>query len=46
MLKEFKEVGGDCFEVVNAKSSDEEISLGSQWSNDYDLLASICSDFH
>ena len=46
MLKEFKEVGGDGFEVVNANSSDEEISLGGQWSADYDLLASIGSDFH
>jgi len=46
MLNEFKEVGGDGFEVVNANSSDEEISLGNEWSNDYDLLASIGSDFH
>lgn len=46
MLYEFKDAGGDGFEVVNANSSDEEISLGSQWSNDYDLLASIGSDFH
>ena len=46
MLYEFKDAGGDGFEVVNANSSDEEISLGSQWSNNYDLLASIGSDFH
>jgi predicted metal-dependent phosphoesterase TrpH len=46
MLKEFKEAGGDGFEVVNANSSEEEISLGNQWSYDYDLLASIGSDFH
>jgi len=46
MLNEFKEVGGDGFEVVNANSSEDEISLGNQWSNDYDLLASIGSDFH
>ena len=46
MLNDFKSAGGDGLEVVNANSSDEEISLGSQWSNDYDLLASIGSDFH
>ena len=46
MLIEFKDAGGDGFEVVNANSSEEEISLGNQWSNDYDLLASIGSDFH
>jgi len=46
MLNDFKDAGGDGFEVVNANSSEEEISLGNQWSNDYDLLASIGSDFH
>ncbi len=46
MLNEFKDAGGDGFEVVNANSSEEEIFLGNQWSNDYDLLASIGSDFH
>ena len=46
MLNDFKEVGGDGFEVINANSSDEEISLGKQWSEDYELLASIGSDFH
>ena len=46
MLNDFKEANGDGFEVVNANSSNEEISLGNQWSNDYDLLASIGSDFH
>ena len=46
MLNDFKEANGDGFEVVNANSSNEEISLGDQWSNDYDLLASIGSDFH
>ena len=46
MLKDFKESNGDGFEVINANSSQEEISLGNQWSNDYDLLASIGSDFH
>ena len=46
MLNEFKEVGGDGFEVVNANSSDEEISLGDKWSENFDLLASVGSDFH
>ena len=46
MLIDFKDAGGDGFEVVNANSSEEEIFLGNQWSNDYDLLVSIGSDFH
>ncbi|MDC0195445.1 PHP domain-containing protein [Candidatus Thioglobus sp.] len=46
MLNDFKLASGDGFEVVNANSSVEEISLGNQWSEDYNLLASIGSDFH
>ena len=46
MLNEFKKAGGDGSEVVNANSSDEEISLGVQWIEEYDLLASVGSDFH
>jgi predicted metal-dependent phosphoesterase TrpH len=46
MLNDFKQANGDGFEVVNANSSDEEISLGNQWSEEYDLLASVGSDFH
>jgi predicted metal-dependent phosphoesterase TrpH len=46
MLIDFKEANGDGFEVINANSTDEEISLGDQWSEDYNLLASIGSDFH
>ena len=46
MLNDFKDAGGDGFEVVNSNSSDEEISLGNQWSEDYNLLTSIGSDFH
>jgi 3',5'-nucleoside bisphosphate phosphatase len=46
MIKEFKDAAGDGFEVVNANSSKEEISLGNQWTEDYDLLASCGSDFH
>ena len=46
MLNDFKEANGDGFEVVNANSSDEEISLGNKWTEEYNLLASIGSDFH
>ena len=46
MLTNFKGAGGNGFEVVNANSTEEEISLGNQWSEEYDLLASIGSDFH
>ena len=46
MLNDFKEANGDGFEVINANSSDEEISLGNQWIEEYDLLASVGSDFH
>ncbi|MDC6455519.1 PHP domain-containing protein [Candidatus Pseudothioglobus singularis] len=46
MIKDFKDASGDGFEVVNANSSEEEISLGNQWSEDHDLLASCGSDFH
>lgn len=46
MIKDFKEVSGDGFEVVNANSSKDEISLGNQWSEDFDLLTSCGSDFH
>jgi 3',5'-nucleoside bisphosphate phosphatase len=46
MIKDFKSASGDGFEIVNANSSEEEISIGNQWSEDYDLLASCGSDFH
>ena len=46
LLSDFKEANGDGFEVVNANSTNEEITLGNKWSEDYDLLASIGSDFH
>jgi 3',5'-nucleoside bisphosphate phosphatase len=46
LIRDFKEASGDGFEVVNANSSREEIALGNQWSEDYDLLASCGSDFH
>jgi len=46
MLNDFKLESGDGFEVVNSNSSEDEISLGNQWSQDFDLLASSGSDFH
>ena len=46
MLYDFKTATGDGLEVVNANSSEEEISLGNQWSEKYNLLASCGSDFH
>ena len=46
LIKDFKEAYGDGFEVVNANSTREEITLGNQWSEDHDLLASCGSDFH
>ena len=46
MLMDFKEYEGDGFEVVNANSSKEEISLGNQWSEELNLLTSCGSDFH
>jgi 3',5'-nucleoside bisphosphate phosphatase len=46
MLKDFKGASGDGFEVVNANSSEEEISLGNEWADNYDLLVSCGSDFH
>ena len=46
MIKDFKAVSGDGFEIVNANSSEEEISIGNKWSEDFDLLVSSGSDFH
>ena len=46
LLNDFKEANGDGFEVVNANSSEEEISLGNKWSENYNFLASCGSDFH
>jgi 3',5'-nucleoside bisphosphate phosphatase len=46
LIRDFKEASGDGFEVVNANSSREEITLACQWSEDHDLLASCGSDFH
>ena len=46
LIRDFKEASGDGFEVVNANSSREEITLGNKWLEDHDLLASCGSDFH
>jgi 3',5'-nucleoside bisphosphate phosphatase len=46
LIRDFKEASGDGFEVVNANSSREEITLANQWSEEHDLLASCGSDFH
>ena len=46
MLNDFKLLLGDGIEVITASSSDEEIRLGSQWTIQYNLLATCGSDFH
>ena len=46
MLNDFKCVLGDGIEVVTGTSSDEEIQLGDQWADKYNLLATCGSDFH
>jgi len=46
MLNDFKCVTGDGIEVVTGTSSDEEIQLGDQWADKYNLLATCGSDFH
>ena len=46
MIIDFKEVMGDGIEVVNATSTDEEISLSNQWAKEYKLSSSCGSDYH
>jgi len=46
MLIDFKNALGDGLEVVTGTSTQDEINLSSQWTKDYDLLASCGSDFH
>ena len=46
MLIDFKGVLGDGLEVVTGTSTQDEINLSSQWTKDYNLLASCGSDFH
>ena len=46
MLIDFKDALGDGLEVVTGTSTQDEINLSSQWTKDYNLLASCGSDFH
>jgi predicted metal-dependent phosphoesterase TrpH len=46
LLSDFKVVLGDGLEVVTSTSTDEEVSLSNQWSEQYKLLSSLGSDFH
>jgi predicted metal-dependent phosphoesterase TrpH len=46
MLIDFKDALGDGLEVVTGTSTQDEINLSSQWTKEYDLLASCGSDFH
>ena len=46
MLIDFKDALGDGLEVVTGTSTLDEINLSSQWTKDYNLLASCGSDFH
>ena len=46
MLFDFKDALGDGLEVVTGTSTQDEINLSSQWTKDYNLLASCGSDFH
>ena len=46
MLNDFKDVLGDGLEVVTATSTDEEVLLGNQFADKYNLLHSCGSDFH
>ena len=46
LLIDFKGVHGDGLEVVTGTSTQDEINLSSQWTKDYNLLASCGSDYH
>jgi len=46
MIIELKGVLVDGVEVVTATSTDEEISLSTQWAKEYKLLSSCGSDYH
>jgi predicted metal-dependent phosphoesterase TrpH len=45
-LTAFKEVGGQGFEVVTGRSTPEEIRRSMVFANQFELLASVGSDFH
>jgi predicted metal-dependent phosphoesterase TrpH len=46
LLSNMSDVGLDGVEVVTGSSSIDEITLVSQWAKEFDLLASIGSDYH
>jgi predicted metal-dependent phosphoesterase TrpH len=46
LLSNMSAVGLDGVEVVTGSSSIDEITLVSQWAKEFDLLASIGSDYH
>ena len=46
MLPVFKEAGGQGIEVVNGRSSEDEIRLSRRCAENHQLYASIGSDFH
>ncbi len=46
MLGDLASSGCDGLEVVTSSSSAQEIVLSSQWSNEFNLLASTGSDYH
>jgi len=46
MLNDFKCVLGDGIEIITGTSTDNEVKLGSQWTGEYNLLATCGSDFH
>jgi len=46
MLPVFKELGGQGIEVINARSSEDEMRVSRQFAEKYQLYASVGSDFH
>jgi hypothetical protein len=46
LLADFKRFGGDAMEVALSQQSPQERALLGQYAKDYELLASVGSDFH
>ena len=46
MINDFKCFHGDGIEIVTGNSSDDEIQLGNQWAEKFNLLVTCGSDFH
>ncbi len=46
LLADFKTLGGKAVEVVVSNSADDEIDKAKQFALEYDLLASVGSDYH